>query len=173
MGAGPAGDFDPQISALITMKVRRLIGRHGFTRDDEEDLRQQLWTHVINGMRHHDPRRGSRLTYADRIVSSKIVSIIEYTTAQKRDRRKLRPITDDSALPGRGSSPEQLDLAADIREALSLLPAELRAIATLLMEFTEAEVIRKTGLTRQQVRGMRAKIERHLRAMGLTPGPSD
>jgi DNA-directed RNA polymerase specialized sigma24 family protein len=174
MGARPTGDFDPQIAELIRFKVKRLIGNYGFTRSDEEDLRQELAMHVVAGMKTYDATRSSPHTYADRIVTSKIADIIDHSTAQKRDRRRQRPL---DAVPEPASPPERdplrgSDTKLDVQAAMANLPDDLRAIATLFMNSSEAEVIRKTGMGRQRVRGLRRRLARFFAAMGLDPNSS-
>ena len=90
MGVDPSLQYDPKIAELIRIKVRRLVGDYGFNRGDEHDLRQALWVHVAGGMRRFDPARATAVTYADRIVTSKIASIVGHATAAKRDRRRQR-----------------------------------------------------------------------------------
>ena len=167
MGTGSAGEFDPQIAALIKHKAKRLIGRYGFRRDDREDLEQELAMHVVAGMQKYEPSRASARTYADRIISSKIASIIERATAQKRDRRRERPLQDDVVLLAR--STPATDLVADVRCAVAALPPDLRALVTLFENHSQAEVARRTGLSRQRVRTARTYIARHFARHGLGP----
>jgi hypothetical protein len=167
MDGSSAGAFDPRVAALIRYKARKLVGQHGFTRDDEEDLRQELALHVVKGLQRHDPARGSERTFADRIVTSKVASIIERARAQKRDRTRERLLSDDVEIVAR--SAPAVDLLADVRRAVATLPLYLRPVASLLENHTQAEVARRTRLTRQQVRTMRKRIARHFRAHGLSP----
>ena len=171
MGAHPADDLDPRVADLIRHKAKQIVGNYGFTRDDEDDLRQELAAHVIDGMRHHDPSRASSRTFADRIITSKLANIIEHATAKKRDRRKERAIDDasDSVWLDEDRSREQIDTATDVRQAMERLPEDLRQVAQLLSEHTEAEVIRRSGYSREQVRRMRREIQTLFRAMGLAP----
>jgi RNA polymerase sigma factor (sigma-70 family) len=171
MGAHPADDLDPKVSDLIRHKAKMMTGSYGFTRDDEEDLCQELVAHVIQGMRQHDPQRASQRTFADRIITSKLASIIQHATAKKRNRRRERSIDQASELPEPDGdrSREQIESAMDVRQALECLPADLRQIAQLFSEHTEAEVIRRSGYSREQVRRMCRKLQMHFRAMGLAP----
>jgi RNA polymerase sigma factor (sigma-70 family) len=171
MGNRPpqSGEFDPAIAELIRHKVRKLIGNYGYTGSDEEDLRQELTFHVIRNMKSFDASRSSPRTFADRIVTSKIASILEHRTAAKRDKRREQPLTDEQrrVIAGSERSTDQKDLAIDVRAAMESLPADLCAIATLFMSHNEAEVVRRSGLSRQQVRTARERIAQHLRDMGL------
>jgi DNA-directed RNA polymerase specialized sigma24 family protein len=154
MGARPADDFDPQIRKLIRIKVSRLIGRYGFRKDDEEDLRQEVSMHVVKGLRQHDPTRAKAKTYAEHIVDSKLANIIEGATAQKRDRRREQPLeaASETVLLDGENGRDQLDTALDVKAALAkVADAELRWIATLFMKHgTEAAVVRQTGFNRRE-----------------------
>jgi RNA polymerase sigma factor (sigma-70 family) len=163
--------LDPQISELIRHKVKRLVGNYGFRRDDVEDLQQELTMHVVKALKRYDATRASVHTYADRIVSSKIASIVAKATAQKRDPSKLRRLDDqdDDVLGSRSLTQDQLDLAADVRVAVSCLPVDLLRFARLFETYSESEIVRRTGVTRQRVRTIRRRIGEHLRGHGLGP----
>ena len=176
MGSHPPRDLDPKIKQLIRIKVRRLTGNYGFNKDDEEDLRQELSMHIVKAMPKHDPRRASAATFAERIVNSKITSIIEGATAQKRGRHKERPIESvpEDAFLKTDDIGDQPDISIDLRAAVAALPPELRQIAVLFMELgNEAAVIRQIGLSRQKVRGLCQRIRRCLREKGLGPNLED
>jgi RNA polymerase sigma-70 factor (ECF subfamily) len=167
MGVPPEGGIDPQIAKLIRFKVGRMFGNaHGYTREDREDLEQDAWVHVVVGMRRYDAKRARPRTFAARIVNSKLKTAIKHRHAEKRDRRRVSPRNPEELdLPDARHDRELLDDQIDVREALDRLPPELRAIATLFETLTEAEVTRRTGMSRQTVRGMRQRIARHLGAL--------
>jgi RNA polymerase sigma-70 factor (ECF subfamily) len=165
MGKHYNHDLAPKISALIRRKVKKLVGNHGFREDDAEDLSQQLAMHVIEAMRRYDPARAAVATYADRVVTSRAASIVTHATAKKRDRRRERRLheTPKSQMPVDDSKPAAWDTSIDVNEALARLPDDLRHVALLFTVFTEAEVVRHSGLSRQTVRRMRRQIAEHLR----------
>jgi hypothetical protein len=166
-GVSRPSDIDPYARWLIKHKVRRLVDRHGFRRDDEQDLHQELAMHVVAGMRRHDPARASTRTFADRIITTKIASIIQHATAQKRDRRRVQAI-DEVSEPSRPTHQAAVDARLDVIQAVASLPDDLRSVATLLMEHgSEAAVIRAGRMTREMVRGRRRRIAAHLRGRGL------
>ena len=169
MGARPTDEpFDPRTAALIRLKVRKLVGKHGFTRDDEPDLQQELSMYVVQGLRRHDPARSSARTYAARIIESKLVSIVRKATAVKRDRRRLAAGITVEELHARDSEEAvQRELADAIQLALAGLPPQTRSVATLLMKHGQPEVARQLGLSRQQVRTECKRIAEHLRNLGL------
>jgi RNA polymerase sigma factor (sigma-70 family) len=168
-----AHDLDPKVAGLIRRKARLLSRSYGFRKGDEEDLRQEMAVHVIERMGRHDPRRSGRPTFVDRVLEAKAADLLRHVLARKRDRRREGPL--DSDVPERGQeerrerawSLERLVLRLDVRDALAGLPDDLRNVAGLLTVYGQAEAARRTGLTRQQVRGTERRIERHLRERGL------
>lgn len=174
MGRPPDTRFIPEDAEIIRHKVRRLIGRYGFTTSDEPDLQQELAMHVSSHISQHDPARAARGTFVDRIVRNKIANILEHRMAKKRGGR-TRPMALDHVpegllLDGHVRS-EVIDLGLDMQDALAGLPPELQHIATLLTTNTPSEVARALGLTRGQFRQRQEAIKAYLKSHGL--GPSD
>ncbi len=79
---------------LLAMRLaaRGLVGRHGYTRSDVEDIVQDLALHVLERMGKYDPGRGAWSTFLTRLIRNKVVHLIEYRTYQKRDYRKCVPL---------------------------------------------------------------------------------
>jgi RNA polymerase sigma factor (sigma-70 family) len=176
MGARrPAQDLDPRLAQLIRFEVRTLIGRYGFTISDREDLQQDLALHLIEQMSGHDPGRGKIATFADRILRNRVVGIVRHRCAGKRHRRVERPLEDAANVPDRGEAEllRQHRLKLDLDQALSRLPQELADAAALFKECGEAEMVRRTGLSRQRVRTLRQRIGQHLRSQGIGPASCD
>jgi len=40
-------ELDPYAEKIITLVSLRMVGRHGFTNDDKEDIKQELWTVIL------------------------------------------------------------------------------------------------------------------------------
>ncbi len=172
MGRQPDTRFIPEDAEIIRHKVRKLIGRYGFTSSEELDLQQELAMHVSTRMAHHDPARGARSTFVDRIVRNKIVNILEHRMAKKRGGRTRPAALDDvpeGLLLDGHADPEALDLGLDIRNALAGLSPELQRIAALLTINTPSEVARALGMTRGQFRQKQDAIRFHLTGEGLDP----
>jgi len=79
---------------LVTIRVaaRDLVGRHGYTRSDLDDIVQDLALHVLERLGEYDPGRGAWSTFLKRVLRNKISHLIEYRTFQKRDYRKCIPL---------------------------------------------------------------------------------
>lgn len=172
MGRQSDTRYIPEDAEIIRHKVRKLVGRYGFTASDEPDLQQELAMHVSQHIAQHDPTRGARSTFVDRIVRHKIVNILEHRMAKKRGGRTqpmaLDAVPEGLLLDGL-ADPEAIDLGLDVQKALAGLSPELRRIATLLTTDTPSEVARALGLTRGQFRQRQEAIRDYLNGKGLNP----
>src|SRR6266581_2571066 len=86
--------IDPAARALIRHKVSRLIGRHGFTASDREDLEQELALQAHIAAAKYDPTRGSPTAFYATVLTNKVKSVVAAAKAQKRDHRLRRPLCD-------------------------------------------------------------------------------
>jgi RNA polymerase sigma factor (sigma-70 family) len=166
-------DYDERLTAadaaLIRHKARRLIGHHGFTGHDIEDLEQDLCLHVLQRSDRFDPARGARHAFIATVIHNKIANILAGRTAQRRDRRREQLFGEMDDIAG-ADEIRQRDLTLDVRVVVGRLPPDLRLVAGLLRENGSlAEVSRRTGLSREQVRGRRRRIRDHLTSAGLAP----
>jgi RNA polymerase sigma-70 factor (ECF subfamily) len=158
MGANELPDLTGYASNLIKHKARRLIGRYGFTRSDYEDIQQELKLHVLQRMRHFDPRRGSMTTFLNRIVENKLASVIRHRTATKRHCCRVTSLDDmrasrgDVELADFAVAESPRDLATDLTGAIDKLEPDDRRLANLLMNGTLLEAARRLGITRASAR---------------------
>jgi hypothetical protein len=170
MGKSSPAAFDPELAELIQYKVRSLIGNYGLTASEVPDLEQELYALTFQALEGHDVKRACRKTYADRLVASKIATIIESRSTQKRDWRKNRQL-DDAAIsvpcPLSAKVARQSDLTIDVRDAVSSLSPMYRKWATWFSELTEAEIIREKAQPRGKVREMRRRLAEELRKLRL------
>jgi RNA polymerase sigma-70 factor (ECF subfamily) len=168
MGVEGIGDYAEK---LIKYKAKRLVGRAGFVRSDQEDLEQELRLDLLRRLSSFDPSKATLHTFADRVVRHKIASIIEARKAGVRDYRRQQwslndPLkTPDGKPAERGDmlaedagrlrasdanrpAAERVDLEHDVRALLAGLPPELRGLCRRLMKGTPTEVERETGTAR-------------------------
>ncbi len=146
----------------------RLIGHHGFRRGDGDDLEQELALHWWLRRGRFDPSRSSLATFSEWVLTCKRLDLIRRAHSARRNRHNERHIEGvaDSALVA-DVHESKWDLALDVRGAIESLGPPDRRVAVLLMSVGEAEVVRLTGLSRQQVRSAKRRINRHLRERGL------
>ena len=160
-------DIDPAVRALIRRKVHRLVGRHGFTVNDREDLTQELALQAHVASSHFDPARAKAVTFYEHVLCHKAASLVRYQQAQKRRRCRVRHSDGDVLFSWAADAKE--DLSADVRDAIRRLPPCLRNLALYLQNQNLAEASRTLGLTRQQARSRRDVIAEYFRAAGFGP----
>lgn len=159
---------------VIRHKAWQLIGKYGFTRDDYDDLQQEMMLDLLRRLGKYDPDKAALTTFVARIVDRKISNLIRHRRQEKRDyRRQVCPLDAqvedhdgqqrglDEILSqdaydeevGRHDCPEaaRKDLGLDLASALDDLPAELLELARRLQTRTVAEIARELGVPRSSL----------------------
>lgn len=159
---------------VIRHKARQLIGKYGFTRDDYDDLQQEMMLDLLRRLGKYDPSKAALSTFVARIVDRKISTLIRHQRQEKRDyRRQVCPLdtpvdTQDGQTLGldeilsqdafdediaRHDRPEveRFDLKLDLSIVLDELPADLRHLAQRLQTRTVAEIARELGVPRSSL----------------------
>ncbi len=177
--------FDAYAAEVIRFKVRKLVGRAGFTESDREDLEQELALDFLRRAPHFNPDRAKRSTFISCVVDHHIAAIIEARHGRTRDVRREGPsldievpedrgnpverVTDiDAEANRRGRSPEELrPLQLDIQSVIETLPPQLRELAEDLKTHSISEIARRIGMSRRQVQRWVKQIRRHFGEAGL------
>jgi RNA polymerase sigma-70 factor (ECF subfamily) len=156
---------------VIRHKARQLIGKYGFTRDDYDDLQQEMMLDLLRRLGKYDPSKAGLSTFVARIVDRKVSTLIRHQRQEKRDYR--RPICsldaqvedqdgqargldevlsqdafDDAVARHDRPQAERLDLRLDLSLVLDELPDDLRQLALRLQTRTVAEIARELGVPR-------------------------
>jgi RNA polymerase sigma factor (sigma-70 family) len=182
------------VQKLITIKARQISKCPGFRLSEQEDLEQDLATHVLKRAHLFDPARGSANTFIARVVESAAAMV-------QRDRRRKKRVVErrmlsleGPAYPGgsrnytlretidegdlrrhRGgealSACEAQTLSADFASALGSLPPALQDVAIRLADGNEHSVARALGVSRRQLRKAVAAVQEHFRSKGLAEIP--
>jgi len=173
MGRQPDTRFISEDAQIIRHKVRKVIGRYGFTTSDAPDLQQELAMYVSSHMAQYDPKRRARSIFVDSIARNKIAKIIEHRTAMKRDvgkERELDPEFEPYPTKSRRAKRdlEQADLGLDVAAAIPHLPGDLQEIARRLMHHNKAEVGETLHLSPQQMKTAVAKIADYFRQLNIS-----
>ena len=171
MGDTRHSNIDRYTSDLIRIKARRLVGYYGFTRDDLEDLEQDLTLDVLERMSMYDEHRGSLRTFIDRITTHKIANIIRDRRRLKRDYSRIawsldeEVTTDDGHAARRGdgisqddfdlemgtasrSAIERHDMCMDIARYFNVLSPSLQLVAVLLTATSTSRTAEALGVPR-------------------------
>ncbi len=175
----------------IRFRARQLIGRYGFTRDDREDLEQELALDLLRRLPRFDPERASLNTFVARVVDHAVATIIGRQKASSRGYRVSKISLDDHVRDDQGNeSPfsEVLDAAAYLRQtargdfltledqdrgialadATRSLPCDLRKLCYLLANYSISEISQETGIPRSTLYGRIAEIRARFARAGLT-----
>jgi RNA polymerase sigma-70 factor (ECF subfamily) len=156
---------------LIHHKARQLVGKAGFTRDDVEDLEQEMRLDLLERLLKFDPNKATYNTFVSRLVERKISNMIRHRTQEIRDYRRevcslneeidvgedepiqrIATISQDehNLRTGKYSRPagEHADLHLDIEAVLADLPPELRQSTEMLATMPITQVARKLEVPR-------------------------
>jgi len=162
--------YTPADAEIIRWKVLKIVGQFPFLARQQEDLLQEVAMHVSRQTCRVDPTR-RREAFVATVAENKLLNIVAKETAQKRDTRRdvrIHDIGEGLLLDGT-SRQEDLDMQLDIRDAIEGMPPDMRLVAMLRQELSEAEVLRRTGFSREEVRGIQRRIAAYLRDKGLGP----
>ncbi|MFB3892014.1 MAG: sigma-70 family RNA polymerase sigma factor [Phycisphaerae bacterium] len=174
----------------IHFKARQMMGHHGFTENDFDDLRQELMLDVLRRLpKFRDDRGGIKIFICD-LIDNRIADLVDYHEAQCRDRRRVdrsldeeareedgeqtsfgETITEDDARGRLGrrdrSRQEQAELALDMAATLGRLDEADRRLCLQLMVKTPLEIARETGARRGGIYERIARIRGKFAAAGL------
>lgn len=164
----------------IHFKARQLVGTHGFTESDFEDIRQELLAHVLKRLSRFKRERADIRVFITAIVDRRIANLVRDQEAECRDHRRVERSLDDW-VPDEGdgggegetwttfgktltenqvkahtgqvkrSGHELSELALDIEAVMCRLDDDDRRLCLLLQVKTPLEVSRETGMARSHV----------------------
>jgi RNA polymerase sigma-70 factor, ECF subfamily len=156
---------------IIRYKAKQLAGKYGFTRDDHEDLCQEMTLDLLVRLPKFNPGKASLNTFIARVVDRKVANLIRFQRQAKRDYRREAPSLNGLIEDGEGhiiprgetisqdehdrrtgkytrAASEREDLRLDAWAAISALPWDLQRLAKLLMTHSIAEAARELGMPR-------------------------
>lgn len=175
---------------LIRFKARQLCRRPSFSCSDQEDLEQELWTHLFVQAPAFDPTRASIDTFVDRVVCSGARMILRERRRGKRSEGFLAQSTDacsSASSPEGDPAPLEIDtesrgrhrgtysvselLRAEDREsvehAIREMPEAIREVCQRVMAGTERSAARDLGVSRRQVRNLLEVARSYLEQAGF------
>jgi len=155
-------------------KAQQLLGKHGFTENDFDDLKQELLMHVIKQMPKFNSGKASVRVFITTVIDKRIANLIAQQEKECRDWRRLErsldePVSDDeddTATFGdtvseeqadarlgvaRHSREDRADLAMDLARAMQRLTPRDRQLCDLLKEYTAEEAAKLAGVDRSYV----------------------
>jgi RNA polymerase sigma factor (sigma-70 family) len=148
-GANQVPDFAEAIPLVLrTARARSAsaLAANGDGAFERDDLVQEALVAVWRALRRYDSRRSSLRTFIERIVESKIRSLLRRQRTAKRTKRYQSP--EPSAL----EFMVHVEIQIDVHRALrGLAPVDARVARLLLHEYRPAEIGRVLKISRTAV----------------------
>lgn len=174
---------------IVKRKVRQIVGRAGYTRQDKEDLEQELLTRLLQGLRSFDPDVAHRKSFVTAIVERAVATILRDAEAQKRDHRRISSLqrlvdlTDegptelaetigDREYNGRRcrdprSDEDLAQLVTDLAEVIDSMPGELRDLAERMKTQSISAIAREIGVPRTTLNDAVRRLRQRFEQAGL------
>lgn len=162
--------LDRFAQGIIRRKVRLLVSRAGFTKQDRQDLEQELVLRLLQSLDLFDPEQAHPNVFITTVIERAVAMILRERRAKKRDAGVVRSFDQGQTKDGtpepvdpRPSDQEAFDLASDLAEVLARLPDDLRALAERLKGQSVSQAARELGVPRttlqRQVQRLRQCFE--------------
>lgn len=156
----------------VRCTARWMVGRGGFTREDVEDLEQELMTDLLQRLARFDPARAGRQTFIARVVENHAAKLLAARNTTRRAwTRDAVPLDDASDTNGGGrhrgccaaladdadrrpgamarrTAFEQVDLRVDVEVVVAGLAPELRTLSERLLTESLSDAARALGVPR-------------------------
>jgi RNA polymerase sigma-70 factor (ECF subfamily) len=163
-----AAAIDALVLRQAGIRASRIVGTTGYTRDDWEDLRQELLLDFVRRQPRFDPARGDQRGFVFGVLRNHAAKL-----ARAGFRAEIASELPDEACELCGSATTdveaKLHLRIDVQTVLSRLPEHLRILAIQLTEMSPGEVCRESGRSRSCIYRWIAELRCAFMAAGLTP----
>lgn len=160
---------------IIKRKARQIIGRAGYSAQDQKDLEQELLVRLIQALKSFDPSRSHVKSFVTTVVERDVASILRDAQAAKRDHNRIGSI--NVTINVTGESPIELaqtigeseynsrrnceprtneelaQLATDVAGVMESLPSQQRDLAEGLKARSLSEYARDCGVPRPTLSG--------------------
>jgi len=171
--------FDPYILQQASCRASAMVSGGGFSRDDWEDLRQELVLDCLQRVPRFNPLRGDWRAFVRGVIRNQSAALA------LRESRRMQC----GALPSGGdggdfdedgigsSAPEPasddpsdaMALSADVHRVVEALPPNLQTLASDLMGMSVSEVAAKRGTSPQWIYQTMKRLRKAFVAAGVTP----
>ena len=153
----------PIVLRAVRARAISAIATGAIPVSDREDMEQEGLTACWRALPRYDSTRSSLPTFVDRVVTTRIASVIRAT------RRKPSPVSLDFACCQADPGVDPLTFYSDAWRMLSLLNEDDLGFVRLLMEETPTEVSRTLGVARSTVYARIGRLRRQFVAAGFAP----
>lgn len=180
---------DRFIRGIIRRKVNQLTGRAGFTRQDRDDLEQDLFVRVLQSLPKFAPGQAHLNKFITTVVERYVANILRNKRAEKRDHRRISSlnvmieITDegptelaqtigdrelDARIGRQRRTEEELaQLALDLADMIATLPESWRTLLELRKTRTMQQVADEMGVPRTTLNDWMRRIRQRFENSGL------
>lgn len=181
--------IDRYTRGIVRRKVKQLIGRAGFTKQDREDLVQDMYARVLQSLPLFNPDQAHRNKFITAVVERYVANILRNKQAEKRDHRRISSlnvmieITDEGptelsqtigdreldARLGREVLPKDVldQLALDVAQVIATLPAPCQRLLELRKMLNMREVAEEMGVPRTTLNDWMVRIRETFELAGL------
>ena len=142
-----------------------MVGNHGFTPDEWEDLRQELVLEYLERLPLFDASRGDLRGFGYGVVRNRAVKLAvrrckAIATREVDGRRADRALSRADA---------ELETRIAIQTVVARLPNHLKFLARQLSEMRIGEICRQTGKSRRRIHQLVRQIRDAFIEYGVTP----
>ena len=160
---------------IIRRKVRQLIERAGFPKQDAEDLEQELLLRLLRSFRRFNEGHAChRNTFITTVVERAAAILVRRRRAKKRSSGSVQSLTDSPRSTGDADAWEPpsepgpaMDRVHDIALIVRNLPEDLRDLAERLKHGSIAEIARELQLPASTIQRRRERLRRIFADAGL------
>lgn len=173
---------DPYIIQQASCRASYLVASAGVSRDDWEDLRQEMLLDCLQRTPNFDPSRGDWRGFVRGVIRNRS-SVLAH-----RESRRIRfeslaeafgengagqdieqEVRDQASEPVSANPSAALALSADVQRVLAGLPADLRTLAWQLTETSVAEIAARRGRSHQWIYHLIGKVRKAFLQAGVIP----
>jgi RNA polymerase sigma factor (sigma-70 family) len=148
---------DDRIASIVRFHTRQLARRLDLNLSDTEDVRQDLFLELTRAFRRYDPSLSSPATFASRVLDKATLNIARNTRSRRGfvlrnlDISQLDQLFCEISGLRQNNAEHHLDLNADVRHVMYLLPDGLVQLACELMVRSPSQIARRLGIHRGTV----------------------
>ena len=173
---------EPYVIQQASCRASHLVANAGLSRDDWEDLRQEMLLDFLQRTPNFNPARGDWRGFVRGVIRNRSCVLAhresrrirfeplaeaygETDAAQDLDRE----ICNQASEPGSANPSAALALSADVQRVLAGLPEDLRKLAWQLTEMSVAEIAARRGRSHQWIYHLIGKLRTAFSHAGVTP----
>lgn len=182
MSQKDSGGVDSYAAFFVSIKAKVLIRTPHYTRDDLEDIEQELMLAYLLAWPSFDPDKGNPKSFIKAVINNRAAEMLREAEAQKRwtglkTLSLSTPVTDDtdSSIGDQITSDESLwgdvfsaqshsaaEQKMDHERMLAELPQDLRQTYRLLMDYSVTEAAELLGIPRTTMSSRLKKLKKFM-----------